>query len=230
MTLKSELESAVSSTFKSGWTERDGKVVPDPSDIKLSNDAVKLKATVLYADLAQSTAMVNSKKVKFSAEIYKTFLHCAGRIITSEGGVITSYDGDRVMGVFIGDSKNSTAARVGLKINWAVRHIIQPKMKETYNTDHVVKHTVGIDTSDLFVARTGIRGSNDLVWVGRSANYAAKLSDLTPDIPTWITKAVYDSLEERSKYSKGVDMWKQYKWTQQNDEAVYGSTYEWSLG
>ena len=33
---------------------------------------------------------------------------------------------------------------------------------------------LGIDTSKLFVARTGIRKSNDLVWVGRAANYAAK--------------------------------------------------------
>lgn len=163
MTLKTDLENSVSGTFKSAWTERNGQVVPDPADLKLTNDAVKISATVLYADLAQSTAMVNSKKVKFSAEIYKTFLHCASRIITSEGGSITSYDGDRVMGVFIGNSKNSTAARVGLKINWAVRHIIQPKMRDSYNTDHVVKHTVGIDTSELFVARTGIRGSNDLV-------------------------------------------------------------------
>lgn len=230
MTLKTDLESAVSNTFKSTWTERDRQVVPDPSDIKLANDAVKLKSTVLYADLAQSTAMVNSKNAKFSAAIYKTFLHCAGRIITSEGGVITSYDGDRVMGIFIGDSKNSTAARVGLKINWAVRNIIQPRIKEGWNTDHVVKHTVGIDTSDLFVARTGIRGSNDLVWVGRAANYAAKLSDLTPETPTWITKSVYDMLENRSKFHNNVDMWKKYSWTQQNNEEIYGSTYSWALG
>ena len=40
----------------------------------------------------------------------------------------------------------------------------------------MTKQSVGIDTSELFVARTGIRRANDLVWVGRAANHAAKLS------------------------------------------------------
>lgn len=230
MALKSDLESRVSTIFKTVWTERNGQVVPAPEDLTLGNDAVKLEATVLYADLAESTAMVNKKTKTFAAEVYKSFLHCAGRIITNEGGVITSYDGDRVMGVFIGDGKNSTAARAGLKINWAVKNILQIKMKDQYpKTDHVVRHTVGIDTSDLYIARTGIRGSNDLVWVGRAANYAAKLSDLSPSTATWITKKVYDNLNDKSKYSSGTNMWKKYEWTQQNNEEVYGSTYWWSI-
>lgn len=230
MGLKADLEKTVKDIFQSAWEERDGQVVPEPQDLKLSNDAVKLNATVLYADLAGSTAMVNKWKKYFSAEIYKTFLHCASKIITSEGGVITSYDGDRVMGVFIGDAKNSTAARVGLKINWAVKNIVQAKLKAQYpNADQIVRHTVGIDTSDLFVARTGIRGSNDLVWVGRAANYAAKLSDISSVMPTWITKAVYDKLNDASKKSNGQDMWQARVWKQQNDEAVYCSTYGWAL-
>lgn len=228
--MKSELESRVSTIFKTVWTERNGQVVPAPEDLALGNDAVKLEATVLYADLAESTAMVNQKTKTFAAEVYKSFLHCAGRIITSHGGVITSYDGDRVMGVFIGDAKNSTAARVGLKINYAVKNIVQVKMKEQYaKTDHIVRHTVGIDTSDLYIARTGIRGSNDLVWVGRAANYAAKLSDLSPSTATWITKKVYDNLNDKSKFASGNNMWKKYTWTQQNNEEVYGSTYWWSI-
>jgi class 3 adenylate cyclase len=73
--------------------------------VKLGNDAVKLSATVLYADLADSTKLVDGHTKQFSAEIYKTFLHCAAKIIRSEDGVITAYDGDRVMAVFIGDRR-----------------------------------------------------------------------------------------------------------------------------
>jgi class 3 adenylate cyclase len=71
--------------------------------------------------------------------------------------------------------KNTRAARVSLKINHCVRNIINPAAKAQYSeADFVLQQTVGIDTSKLLVARTGVRGANDLVWVGRAANYAAK--------------------------------------------------------
>jgi class 3 adenylate cyclase len=91
--------------------------VPNAEDLRLnSNHAKDLNAaTVLYADLDGSTDMVDTKKWEFSAEIYKTFLKCASDIIKDEGGVITAYDGDRVMAVFTGSSKNTSAARCALR-------------------------------------------------------------------------------------------------------------------
>jgi class 3 adenylate cyclase len=228
MGLKSELETEVAGIFKSRWTERDGTTVPEDDDLQMGNDAVHIKATVLYADMRDSTRLVDGYKWWFAAEIYKTFLRSATRIIRAEGGVITAYDGDRVMAVFIGDTKNSTAARCALKINWAVKHIVQPALKKQYpKTDYVLKHVVGIDTSDISVARVGIRGSNDLVWISRAANYAAKLAALK-GYPTWITKSVYDMLLDASKYG-GKDkqnMWVADTW---NGITVYRSTWEWSL-
>jgi class 3 adenylate cyclase len=228
--LKDDLEAQVSSIFKSQWTERDGQVVPSDTSLKLGNDAIKLKATVLYADLADSTILVDNYEKPFAAEIYKTFLHCAAKIVTSEGGVITAYDGDRIMAVFLGEMKNSTAVRAALKINWAAKSLVQPALKKQYpNTNFVLNHVCGIDTSDLFVTKTGIRGSNDLVWVGKAANYAAKLAALDHEQPTWITKSVYSALEAKSKLSKGVDMWQARKWTAMGDQIIYCSTYHWSL-
>ncbi|MDK8795188.1 hypothetical protein QP968_05630 [Corynebacterium sp. MSK041] len=55
----------------------------------------------------------------FAAEVYKNYLYCAEKIILVRGGIFTACDGDRVMGVFIGDSKNSAAAMCVLQINWA---------------------------------------------------------------------------------------------------------------
>src|SRR5207248_4620847 len=101
--------------------------------LKLNNDAVKLDATVLYADLSASTGLVDGYKQHFAAEIYKAYLHCAAKIIRSEDGVITAYDGDRVMAVFIGTSKNTSAARSALKINWAVKNIVNPALKDQYS-------------------------------------------------------------------------------------------------
>ena len=68
-------------------------------NIQLGNDAVKLEGTVLYADLDDSTKLVDTMSPEFAAEVYKSYLVCAARIIRDQGGVITAYDGDRIMAV-----------------------------------------------------------------------------------------------------------------------------------
>ena len=230
MALKDDLKKEVEEIFKSTWTTREGNVVPESENIKLSNDAVELEGTVLYADLTASTQLVDSQKPLFAAEIYKTYLRCAAKIIVAEGGSITANDGDRIMAVFIGDSKNSSAAKTALKINYAVEHIINPALKNQYpNSTYKVRQTVGIDTSKLTVARTGIRGSNDLVWVGRAANYAAKLAALSSAYPSKITAEVYERLNEASKYSKGSNMWTKTYWTEMNSRTIYHSSWWWEV-
>ena len=184
---------------------------------------------MFYADLDGSTNMVDTKKWQFSAEIYKTFLHCAAKIVKAESGDITAYDGDRIMAIFIGDNKHDRAARAALKLRWAVLYIIEPLMKETYTTDFVIAHTVGIDVSDLRAVRTGVRGDNDLVWVGRAANYAAKMTTLGSDFPTWISKAVYDGLSSTLKISNSKSMWEARTWKAMGDMSIYRSNWHWSI-
>ena len=99
MALDEDLKSAVDEIFRDSWAKRDGLVMPEPKALKLRNDAVEFECTtVQYADLSGSTALVDEMKWEFAAEIYKAYLHCAATIIRTEGGSITSYDGDRVMG------------------------------------------------------------------------------------------------------------------------------------
>ena len=230
MALGNDLNSEVRQILREQWTTREGRVVPESDDLKLGNDAVTLEGTVLYADLDDSTKLVDSRKPSFAAEIYKCYLACSARIIRSESGEITSYDGDRIMAVFIGDAKNSTAARTALKINFAVQEIINPAITHQYpKSDYSIKHVVGIDTSNLFVARTGIRGANDLVWVGRAANYAAKLSSRSGPF-TQITAAVYNKLNRESKIgSNGRNMWTQGRAREIGNKVIYTSSWQWKV-
>lgn len=227
MSLVDDYTEAVEKIFRDTWTTRNGQKVPESEDLGLGNDAVKLDGTVLYADLDESTNLVDSYNPEFAAEIYKAYLSCAAKVIRSEGGEITSYDGDRIMAVYIGSSKNSSAAESALKINYTVTKIINPLIKKHYpTTNYRVKQVVGIDSSELFIARTGIRGSNDLVWVGRSANYAAKLCSLSPEYPSRITETVYNKLNDSAKYSsEGKPMWKAATWTDMNNMKIYRSTW-----
>src|SRR5919201_883276 len=140
MGLKGELSEDVKKIFRSLWTVRDGQKVPEVEDVRLGNDAVKICATVLYADLADSTKLVDNHGWDFAAEVYKTYLHCASKIIKDEGGVITAFDGDRVMAVFFDGSKNTNAVRCALKIKWAMVNIINPALKNQYpNKSYTVR-------------------------------------------------------------------------------------------
>lgn len=230
MAIAEDLKAQVVKIFKERWNERNGTVVPTSDDVQLGNDAVKLEATVLYADMADSTDLVDSKPEGFAAEIYKAFLYCAAKTLRLEGGEITAYDGDRIMGVFLGQSKNTSAVRAALKLNYVRLKILQPALQAQYpENTYVLRHVVGIDTSTLFVARTGIRGSNDLVWVGRAANYAAKLSSLDPEYSTHITKAVYDQLHTSAKETNGDNMWSKATWNAMGGIEIYRSRWIWPI-
>ena len=226
MGLKEELEKEVKNIFSSRWTKRKGTVVPNDTGIKLNNDGVELDATVLYADLSKSTNLVDSYDAEFAAEVYKSYLICAAKIIRSECGEIVAYDGDRIMAIFTGDSKNTSAVRTAMKINSSVNKIINPAIIEQYgNNRYTVKQVVGIDTSELFIAKTGIRGANDLVWVGRAANYAAKLANLN-NFSTYITSSVYENIHQSARYSNNIDMWDKRSW---NGITIYASNYTWKI-
>ena len=230
MGLLTDITKEVEEIFKTKWVTRDGTTIPEPEDVKLGNDAVKIDGTVLYADLADSTQLVNNFKPWFAAEIYKAYLVSACRIIRNNGGEITAFDGDRVMAVFIGGYKNTSAARCALELHYLVQEVINPKLKVAYpNDNYTVRQAVGIDTGNLFVARTGIRGSNDLVWVGRAANYAAKLCGLRDGAYTsFITGEVFNKLNDSLKVSGNPkrSMWEQFIWEQQAI-TIYRSNWWW---
>jgi class 3 adenylate cyclase len=232
MGLKADLEDQVSTIFSSRWTERDGEVVPDDESVTLGNDAVNLTATVLYADLADSTKMVDAKSKMYSAEVYKTFLHCAAKVIGEHDGTITAYDGDRIMAVYIGKAPNTNAVKSALKLRYAVGEIINPAKDKQYPkaSSDPVKFVVGIDTSSLFIAKTGVRGANDLVWVGRAANYAAKLAAL-PATYTYITKDVYDKMlpEAKTGGKEKKSMWEAVRWNTFDDRIIYRSHWQWKI-
>lgn len=230
MALQDDLKSKVETIFKMQWAEDIKTVVAEPKDIQLGNHAGYYESTtVLYADLSGSTAMVDNKTWQFSAEVYKTYLACAAIIIKAEGGVITAYDGDRIMAVFLGKYKNTSAVKAAMKIHSVIIEIINPALKNQYpNEGFVVGHSIGIDTSPLRAARIGVRNDNDLVWIGRAANYAAKLMTEDGDY-LWITEDVYKKCNEEVKVSEGVAMWQKRLWTAMNNMPVYNSNWRYKV-
>lgn len=237
MALLDDLEEETDAIVKGAWTRRDGKVVPETQDLVLGNAAVDLEATFLYADLADSTALAIQDQ-QIAAEVFKAYLMGTTRIIRAVGGDVRSFDGDRVMGVFIGGRKNTSAAEAALKINYFFSQILQPAFQSFYDSQTLqLIQTVGVDTSSVMVVRSGIRNNNDLVWVGRAPNIAAKLSAIRESgYASYITKTVFDTMLESSKISHAdfdppnKPMWESRTWKDGKPygvEAVYRSGWRW---
>jgi adenylate cyclase len=215
MGLADDISAAVTSVVGSNWDIRKGTVVPTTDDVKLGNGAVEVDAVYLYADLADSTGLARDFTRTTAAKVIRAYLDATCRVIKARGGQIRSFDGDRVMAVFMGNSKNSDAAKCGLQIHHVVEKIVRPKVEANLSSittkGFQIKHCVGIDSGTALIVRGGVRGHNDLVSIGRAPNVAAKLSDVRNGLyRTYITEPVFKKLLDTSKYTSGPDkklMW-----------------------
>lgn len=206
------LSDPVQAIFDTAWEERNGQVVPESSDVALKNGAVKLDAAFLYADLAGSSRIAQACPWGTTAKIIRAYLDVATRSIRAWGGEIRSFDGDRVMGIFIGSAKNSNASWCAREIDYAVEKIIGPKATAQFqsikNNNIPIRHCVGIDVGTSRAVRAGIRNSNDLVWIGKAPSFAAKLSDVRAyPYAVYVSKRSYDSLSDEAKIANGANIW-----------------------
>ncbi|MGW2520014.1 adenylate/guanylate cyclase domain-containing protein [Streptomyces sp. NPDC001617] len=239
MGLADDVTKAVTDVVCSDWDVRRGTVVPTTEDVKLKNGAVEVDAVYLYADLADSTGLARDFSRKTAAKVMRAYLDATCRVIKARGGKIRSFDGDRVMAIFMGSTKNTDAAKCALQINHVVTKIVRPKVEANLpsikNQGFIVKHCVGIDSGTALIVRGGVQGSNDLISIGRAPNVAAKLSDIRTSARTYITETVFKSMADSSKYNgTGEDrklMWDGPYTREVGGESltVYKSGWTWVL-
>jgi class 3 adenylate cyclase len=194
-------------------------------DITLSdNDGVSLSAAVLYADMRHSTLLVDTKNKEFAAKIYKSFLLSTSMVIRDMGGTITAFDGDRVMAIFTDNLKNTNAVKTDMLIKYLI-YKVNSEIPQYYKTDYKIDFGIGIDTSDIFAVRSGIKGYNDIVWLGRASNHAAKYSEIGQNPNNIIISSfVYNNMNDTVKVSNGNNMWTYFS---SGLEILYQTNYHW---
>jgi len=231
MAFKDDVQERVETILNEEWKITTSKDVPSTNDVAHKNGAVRIEAAFLYADLAASTDLQKRYVDTFAAKAIRMYLGGASSIIRHFEGTIKSFDGDRVMGVFTGDSRRNNAVKAGFMINWLVLEVIAPLVRARQEAMEntavwIPSHGVGIDEGEAFVTRAGVRNKagehnhNDLIFVGRAPNVAAKLSALRGDgaRPLIITRNVYRFLNDgQKKYL-------------QSEEAVWSDPTETQLG
>ncbi|WP_409436477.1 adenylate/guanylate cyclase domain-containing protein [Mycobacterium sp. SMC-14] len=200
------MRAIVQAPFNTRW----GRDVPTTESIVQKDGAVYLTAAYLYADMADSTGMAEKFSNEDAAKIIRAYLHAVSRVLRDRGGEIRSFDGDRVMAIFIGDDAANNAVDAALRVTWVVDTVVHDELL-TYNksyrdewvdSDWRVRHRTGIDLGTAFIVRAGVRGHNDLVSIGSPPNVAAKLSDYKGSGRTIITNYVWDKLSYDNCFSK----------------------------
>lgn len=226
-----DLTGNVNDIFSTKFRSRNGKKIPDSGDLPLKNEAVKIDAAFLYADLAGSAKIAATCPWDTTAKIIRAYLECAVRLIRAYGGEVRSFDGDRVMGVFIGGQKNTNATLCAREIFWTTEHILQPRatahFKSVSNNNLKIRQACGVDCGEARAVRAGIRNNNDLIWIGRAPSFAAKLSDVR-EFPycTFISKKSYDVLMDKAKKPNDLQIWERRTMKfAGKDEIIYRSKY-----
>jgi class 3 adenylate cyclase len=140
------------------------------------------------------------------------------------------------MGIFVGNSKRTDAAKCCLKMNYAFKEIIRPTVEAKRPAlkagGYTLEHCAGVDVGEVLIVRAGVRGSSDLISIGAAPNIAAVLSDIrNPPYRSYITEAVYDQLHRDSKYADGKDMWQPRSYTIKDKTiTIYRSSFWWRIG
>lgn len=235
MGLVEDIEANVAQVVSVPWKSRKGTVVPESDDVALADGAVELDAVYLYADMADSTGLAREFPREVAAKVVRAYLEGSCRVLKAKGGQIRSFDGDRVMAIFVGGSKNNAAAQAALHIAYVVREILRPKVEAKFpslrKSGYVVSHCVGVASGTALMVRGGVRGSNDLVSIGRAPNVAAKLSEIRDgSFNAYITEPVFGYLQNDSKYG-GKDrrlMWEDRRLDVGGEHmTVYRSKWQW---
>jgi adenylate cyclase len=237
MTFKDDLIAARDAIVTTNFTVRDSTVVPTTADVGY-DDAVKLQATYLYADMVDSSGLVAISPQQTVGKVLRLYLDLNVRIIRKNSGEIRSFDGDRVMGIFVGVSRFDQAVKTAMQIKWACDNIIQPDIAKRYqsivNNDWMIRPACGIASGEALIVRGGVRrADNDLVSVGVAANLAAKLSDIRgATCHVRLGAGTYKDLSDVGRLaSNGKNMWTGPESTTMGGKnySYYRSNHNWAI-
>jgi adenylate cyclase len=158
-----------------------------------------IETCVLYIDMRRSTDLNLAHKPQTVAKLYSAFVRAMTRTARYHGGHVRGIIGDRVMVLFDVQNCFENAVHCGVAMNTISQHIINKHFKA-----NEVKFGIGIDYGRMLATKTGIRrhGSEqanyrNLVWLGRPANVASKLTDAANKSAEYVTvpavQVAYDS-------------------------------------
>lgn len=184
--LAGEVETILSSAFTISTTNTN--VVPHSDDVAITfpnldakSQSCKLIDTcVLYIDIRRSTELSIQHRPKTVAKLYSAFVRAMTKCARHYGGHVRGIIGDRVMVIFDCADCFAKAVDCAILMNGTAKYVINKHFKH-----NEVECGIGIDSGRMLVTKTGFRRNGvqranyrNLVWLGRPANVASKLTDI----------------------------------------------------
>lgn len=167
------------------FTPRD---VPKPAEIKRGKFAATFEATAIFLDIRESSDLTNAFRLQTAAKMLKSYFYTAVKIVHHHDGQVVSFNGDGMLALFMGERRTTPAVRSAMEIKWLLENVLQPRFESYFKSNTSAAGLkfdfgCGIDDSSIFAINVGIRGTNDITWVGRAPNTAAKLANIaaSPD-------------------------------------------------
>ena len=174
----------ISDIFRTEFVYNNCREVPHYDDSNLTFEygetkkGKKIKTCVLYADLRNSVKLSAQYSEETMGKIYTSFVKSVIWCAESHNGIVRNIIGDRVMVVFNIDHCFSNAVNCAISINCAINGILNRKKPD-------VRCGIGIDYGEMSVIKSGIFKKSEesstykgLVWIGRPANIASRLTDI----------------------------------------------------
>jgi adenylate cyclase len=216
MTLLATLQSEVYGVLGIDWELRDANLIPEAEEIAPANGAFKIEATFLYADLADVMMLVEKCSWETTAKIIRAYLQISARLILAEGGTARGAGSHSVMGIFNGETPNTSAVNCARKIDWMVEKVLNPKARTAFrsiqNNKLSIRHCIGIDTSDAWAVRSGAGNHNDLTWIGRAPEFAAQLSGIGKyPYSIYTSRACFTRLADNARDAGEKNIWLEKK-------------------
>jgi adenylate cyclase len=156
----------------------DGAITFPNLDQKFQGTKV-IETTVLYVDVRRSTALSMKHRSHTVARLYSAFVRAMTRCAAIYGGEVRGIIGDRVLMLFDAANCFGNAINTAILINSVCTYVLNKHF-----THNEVTSGIGIDYGNMLATKTGMRrhGSAQqsyraLVWLGRPANVASKLTD-----------------------------------------------------
>lgn len=184
--LASEVESILADSFTISTTSTN--VVPHSDDVAITfpnldakSQSCKLIDTcVLYIDIRRSTELSIQHRPKIVAKLYSAFVRAMTKCARHYGGHVRGIIGDRVMVIFDCADCYAMAVDCAILMNGTGKYVINKHF-----CHDEVECGIGIDSGRMLVTKTGFRRNGveranyrNLVWLGRPANVASKLTDI----------------------------------------------------
>ncbi len=192
-------------------TRTSNKIPQTSKDLKY-NEIVKMDLAMLFVDITGYTDLVKNENPKKIARVMTLYVTEMGAAIRHHGGIIVSIEGDGLLASFntIQGKKHNAcekAVRCAVTMNTLLDFVVNKRLREfNYNT---ISCRYGMDFGPIIINRAGIKGEgkNELLFIGKATNHAAKFLGIASNGEYVISEEVYKQLSDFYRGSSNGWSW-----------------------